>query len=115
MSKLLNCRFKPSGLSFKEFYKFQFPYDNFEKETDRLLFHASTQGTPVWMTHTENNFPNISFRLLEESEEEGHSMIEILSKYMLSENSFNHEIVSKYMHVSTLILDVDLKPVTNFF
>lgn len=79
------------------------------KSTQKKLVEASITKTPIWSTQTAHKI--IYHRLV--PCDKGLTIKEALEKLVYpsdNSNKFCHELINPRFHVSTLILDIDIKP-----
>ena len=84
-----------------------------KRETLQKLLSSAFNRTPVWCTHRSNVR---RFHYLQHLPDKGSHVADILETNMYPSNGSNlytHEVVNFHMHISTIIFDIDVKPVKN--
>ena len=79
------------------------------RPTQIKLHQAAITRTPIWCYHANGQFDYHSLV----PDTKGNSLTDIMNKYIYPAkgvNMYSHEIVNPYLHVSTIILDIDIKP-----
>nr|DBA11711.1 TPA_asm: ORF10 [Malaco herpesvirus 1] len=110
----LNKPLQPPGVLGSEFKMFMMPYDDTtvcQTGMDRGAMYAAVNGVPIWQRQTETDNKFVTAREVHpDSDPESYKTMADLLKAMLHEGGRNHEVQNSGMHISTLILDVDLAP-----
>ena len=108
----MSCVSKPPNLitsSSVGFSKMNASYDSL-KSTQQKILEASVTRTPIWYSHIGGLR---TFYRLTPDLREGRKLCDILRQDMYpshGKNAYTHEIVNYRMHISTVLLDIDLKP-----
>lgn len=79
------------------------------KPTHQKLYESSIARTPVWYTHSNKSY---MYHCLSPCSN-GKSLFDILQQNLYPrsrKNIFTHEIINPGLHVSTLVLDIDIRP-----